>query len=89
VVGYQADRGTHGEVLLIGEHEVGGIGVIGAVGFINAKFLFLLFRKDGENEEWRSDNGTTKKRTRCSQLVGNAVPTAGPATKALQCPRVE
>jgi hypothetical protein len=35
---------AHGEVLLICEHELGGIGVICAVGFINAEFIFLLFR---------------------------------------------
>lgn len=76
---------THGEVLLICEHKLGGVGVVGAVRLIDAEFIFLLFRK----QAIESDNGTSQKRTRvcCLQLAGRLVPTAGLATAARQCPR--
>lgn len=57
-------RNAYGEVLLVGEHKVDGIGVVGAVGFIDDEFFLLLFRQDGakkrrmemEMRQWEDPN---------------------------------
>lgn len=47
--GLKVKKGTHQKVLFVGQHKFRRAGVVGAIRFVNDKFIFLLFpiRDDG------------------------------------------
>jgi hypothetical protein len=48
-------NGAHHKVLLVGEHDIGCVGIISTIGFIDLEFFLLLFRMG--HEGWRYKEG--------------------------------